>query len=287
MYIKDDRIKEMVHAYQIGRSRATLRDIRDTLSAYIYHYPRKVFNEAHERAIEFYLVVLEDLDRILLRFEKRDYRFLTWFTVVLRNLYLTFIRSRKPQPEATVSLQEPLPSQGRHEKTLEDILPDMRHAPDAFIENDPNVLDTMERIIDEHHITRDGLLFRIHYLEVFRERVITPLMTFFEISFDEAFAKYEEAKRTYLQKYKRIMKLQDTISKLHRRAMECLQKGNEEKANKLFARKQGYVDLLHGVKIVVPYNYLAKMFAITVNAVTKVVQKIHTRLRTLFPQDLV
>ena len=50
----------------------------------------------------------------------------------------------------------------------------------------------------------------------------------------------------------------------------------------LASKKQNYIKKLHSIKINVPYDFIAKLFNITSNAVTKIINKIKTNLKEHF-----
>lgn len=265
--IADEEIKECVCAYQISRSPVDFAHIRDVLSSYIYHYPRKVFRASHEEASGFYLSVIEKLDSALLAYRRKNYRFMTWFTVVLRNSYFNYVRkinATKRRGVESVSFQSPITED---RLTLEDVIGAYDKEDDGSVENTRALMEVALKKVSS---IRDSLIFRMHYLELYRERIIPYLRQYFEMGHAEAALFYEKARDTYIEKYRRIMRLQDSITSITRRIEKS---EGKKQIDTLKKRKDGYVKTLNSVNLTVPYKFLASSFKISVNAVTKVIKK--------------
>lgn len=276
MYIHDDTIKQLIHRYQIARSQELFLEIREALSHYIYHYPRKVFRADHDAAMDFYTDVLENLDRTLLQFEAKDYRFLTWFTVVLRNSYLNYARNKKKKTKrslSSISFERIISRNKGKELRLEEIIQKTEGSPSTD-ERYLKIIKRLEAALDSSFSERDSLVFKIHYLEIFQANILTAIKQHFKVDIKKAIAIYEAAKASYIDKYSRALKLQDLILSTSERIRRYEKEGKQKKARALKKNRDRYISYYHGIKIVVPYKHLANLFNSSVNAVTKVIQKI-------------
>lgn len=292
MSIDDNFIKKAVLEYKASRSVITFKEINNHLSKYIYNYPRKVFGACHETALDFYLYYIERIENILLKYNETEAKFITWFTYTLRNSYLNYIDSKKRKEKYKkneVSMDAPLCAlYDREALTLHDVLYDTKKYSADFInflsesEND-NIEEISLKIfnyIENEFSNRDSLIFFIHNLELFINFITKPLIEFFNIDYEEAYSIIEKARATYIHKYNDIIKLQDSIAKINLKISEYKSKGLW--TVHLASKKQNRINKLQAVKLNVPNSFIAKLFDISVNAITKIINKIKKDLKKNF-----
>ena len=281
--IDDVFIKKAILEYKSTKSTLVLKKINEHLSNYIYNYPRKVFGTFHNNALEFYSYYIERIDNILLKYNETNAKFITWFTYTLRNQYLNFLDYKKRKEKykiEEISIDAPLYS--REALTLHDVLYDTKlysidNCIDDYIEK---LIFNMFNYIEKKFNNRDSLAFFIHNLELFINIIVTPLMKYFNINYEEAYSIIENARYTYIDKYNEIIKQQDKIAKINAKIYENNRRGISN--INLVSKKQNYIKKLKSIKINVPYNFIAKLFNITNNATTKIINKIKNNLKENF-----
>lgn len=289
-YIEDKFIKKAVSEYKASRSVITFKEINNHLSKYIYNYPRKVFGVCHETALDFYLYYIERIENILLKYNETETKFITWFTYTLRNSYLNYADYKKRKEKykkIEVSMDAPLCD--RETLTLHDVLYDSKKYSIDLL-NSINENDDIENIslkifnyIESVFSNRDSLAFFIHNLELFINFITKPLMKFFNINYEEAYSIIENARATYIHKYNDIIKLQDSIAKINLKISEYKSKGLW--TVHLASKKQNGIKKLQSIKLNVPHSFIAKLFNISVNAVTKIINKIKKELKENFKSN--
>lgn len=289
-YIEDKFIKKAVSEYKASRSVITFKEINNHLSKYIYNYPRKVFGVCHETALDFYLYYIERIENILLKYNETETKFITWFTYTLRNSYLNYVDYKKRKEKykkIEVSMDAPLCD--RETLTLHDVLYDSKKYSIDLL-NSINENDDIENIslkifnyIESVFSNRDSLAFFIHNLELFINFITKPLMKFFNINYEEAYSIIENARATYIHKYNDIIKLQDSIAKINFKISEYKSKGLW--TVHLASKKQNGIKKLQSIKLNVPHSFIAKLFNISVNAVTKIINKIKKELKENFKSN--
>ena len=284
--IDDEYIKKNISIYKATRSAITLKDINEHLSRYIYNYPRKAFGVNHESALDFYCYYMERIENIILKYNETEVKFITWFTYTLRNSYLNYVdykkRKEKYNNVEEVSIDAPLCN--REAYTLHDVLYDTKtyslsdyvHSTDDIENISLKMFDCIESIFN----ARDSLTFFMHNLELFINLVSKPLMNYFNISYEEAYSIIEKARATYIHKYNDIIKLQDSIASINLQIAENNRKGIF--TIHLASKKQQRIKKLQSIKVTVSYDFLSKLFDITVNAVTKIIKKIKNQLKESF-----
>ena len=289
MLIDDNIIKKLVSEYKTARSVITFKEIINHLSKYIYNYPRKVFGINHESALDFYLYYIERIENIILKYNETEIKFITWFTYTLRNSYLNYVDSKKRKEKykkTEVSMDAPLCD--REALTLHDVLYDTKKYSIYSINENQN--DNIEEIslkifnyIENIFAERDSLAFFIHNLELFINFITKPLMKYFNINYEEAYSIIENARATYIHKYNDIIKLQDSIAKINLKISEYNGKGLW--TVHLASKKQNRIKKLQAIKLNVPHSFIAKLFNITVNAITKIINKIKKDVKEHFKNN--
>ena len=289
MPIDDNFIKKAVMEYNASRSVITFKEINNHLSKYIYNYPRKVFGVCHETAMDFYLYYIERIENILLKYNETEAKFITWFTYTLRNSYLNYIDSKKRKEKykkIEISMDAPLCD--REALTLHDVLYDSKKYSIDFInsisDSDNNNIEEISlkifNRIESEFSNRDSLIFFIHNLELFINFITKHLMKFFNINYEEAYSIIEKARATYIHKYNDIIKLQDSIAKINLKISEYKNKGLW--TVHLASKKQNKINKLRAIKLNVPHSFISKLFDISVNAITKIINKIKKYLKENF-----
>ena len=105
-------------------------------------------------------------------------------------------------------------------------------------------------------------------------------MKYFNINYEEAYSIIEKARATYIYKYNDIIKLQDSIAKINLKISEYNNKGLW--TVHLASKKQNRIKKLQAIKLNVPHSFIAKLFKISVNAITKIINKIKKYLKENF-----
>lgn len=278
MNIDDEKVKLLVKKYQLGRSNAAYREIVDSLSSYIYHFPRKVFAKDNEHASEFYIYLLKHLDSILLKYEDRGCKFTTWFTYVLRSRYSNFVKHKKSLDKnetAELSLHS------RVDETGEELI-DRIAADDDDNESVKQLIAEINAEVVQVSSERNALIFRIHYIELFVGFIIPAICSYFRVNTKRALEISIEAKKSYLHHKDRALKLQDSISGLSIKIRKYELKGEKEKLQKLKKRKDEYSKIYKKIRLLVPMKFLSKLFELSENMVSKVIIKIRCGLKNSF-----
>ncbi len=284
--IDDEYIKKTISIYKATRSVIALKEINEHLSRYIYNYPRKAFGINHESALDFYCYYMERIENIILKYNETEVKFITWFTYTLRNSYLNYADYKKRKEKYSnieeISIDAPLCS--REAYTLHDVLYDTKtYSLSDYVDNTDdieNISLKMFNYIESIFNARDSLTFFMHNLELFINLVSKPLMNYFNISYEEAYSIIEKARDTYIHKYNDIIKLQDSIANINLQIAENNRRGIF--TIHLASKKQQRIKKLQSIKVTVSYDFLSKLFNITVNAVAKIIKKIKTQLKESF-----
>jgi len=274
MLIDDDYIKKEVSVYQMTRSTISLNKIIDTLSSYIYHYPRKVYLLNYDKAIDFYVYYIERIDKIILRYRNMDdIKFITWFTHTLRNHYLNYVDMLKRKNKF---LKQEV-SYDDNALVLYDVV--SYEDKDSESERFRNISNSILENIKLKYKERDVFVFTIRYLELFINNIVGIITEYLHIDYNQACHIVENARSTYIKKYSDIIKYQDRITNVNRKINEFikLSKSSESLLNK----KRYYIKRLSSVKLLVPYEFIANLINTNKNIITKIINKIKNELKQM------
>lgn len=274
MLIDDNYIKKEVSIYQMTRSTISLNKIIDTLSSYIYNYPRKVYLLDYDKAIDFYVYYIERIDKIILRYRKMDdIKFITWFTHTLRNHYLNYVDMLKRKNKFL-----------KQEVSYDDnalILYDVVSYEDKDSESERfrNISNSILENMKSKYKERDVFVFTIRYLELFINNIVGIVTKYLNVDYTKACRIIENARSTYIKKYSDIIKYQDRITNVNRKINVniTLSKSSESLLNK----KRFYIKRLSSVKLLVPHVFIANLVNTNKNIITKIINKIKNELKQM------
>ena len=274
MLIDDEYIKKEVSIYQMTRSTISLNKIIDTLSGYIYYYPRKVYLVDYDKAIDFYVYYIERIDRVILKYRKMDdIKFITWFTHTLRNHYLNYVDMVKRKNKFS-----------KQDLTYDEnalILYDVVSYEDKDSESEKfrNISNLILENIKTKYKERDVFVFTIRYLELFINNIIGIITVYLNVDYDGACHIVENARATYIKKYSDIIKYQDRITNVNKKISDNIKLAKP--CEKLINKKRYYVKRLSSISLLVPYVFIANLINTNKNIITKIINKMKNELKQM------
>ncbi len=274
MLIDDEYIKKEVSIYQMTRSTISLNKIIDTLSGYIYYYPRKVYLVDYDKAIDFYVYYIERIDRVILKYRKMDdIKFITWFTHTLRNHYLNYVDMVKRKNKFS-----------KQDLTYDEnalVLYDVVSYEDKDSESEKfrNISNLILENIKTKYKERDVFVFTIRYLELFINNIIGIITVYLNVDYDGACHIVENARATYIKKYSDIIKYQDRITNVNKKISDNIKLAKP--CEKLINKKRYYVKRLSSISLLVPYVFIANLINTNKNIITKIINKMKNELKQM------
>ena len=274
MLIDDECIKKEVSIYQMTRSTISLNKIIDTLSGYIYYYPRKVYLVDYDKAIDFYVYYIERIDRVILKYRKMDdIKFITWFTHTLRNHYLNYVDMVKRKNKFS-----------KQDLTYDEnalVLYDVVSYEDKDSESEKfrNISNLILENIKTKYKERDVFVFTIRYLELFINNIIGIITVYLNVDYDGACHIVENARATYIKKYSDIIKYQDRITNVNKKISDNIKLAKP--CEKLINKKRYYVKRLSSISLLVPYVFIANLINTNKNIITKIINKMKNELKQM------
>ena len=274
MLIDDEYIKKEVSIYQMTRSTISLNKIIDTLSGYIYYYPRKVYLVDYDKAIDFYVYYIERIDKIILKYRKMDdVKFITWFTHTLRNHYLNYVDMLKRKNKFS---KEEL-TYDENALILYDVV--SYEDKDSQSEKFRDISNLILENIKTKYKERDVFVFTIRYIELFINNIIGIITVYLNVDYADACNIIENARATYIKKYSYIIKYQDRITNVNKKISDNIKLSKP--CEKLRNKKRYYVKRLSSINLLVPYLFIANLINLNQNIITKIINKVKNELKQM------
>ncbi len=123
MRVREVKIKELIRKYKATNNEKVLVEIIKEISDMVYNYPRVVFNRSKDDCSEFYIYFIEDVKKIIKKYNENLASFNTWFNVVLKSRYINWLNklSYKRKKQVDIILWEDL-TLGTDDKNKEEKL---------------------------------------------------------------------------------------------------------------------------------------------------------------------
>ena len=273
--IPDSRIKEAVKAYKKGDEKSYDLLI-EMLSRYIYNYPRVSFGMNRDTCGDFFEYVLTRMKSILNGYRETDAKFITWFTVVLRNRYLNFVRGKNPKT--------------RVEEQAGVISFDFGYESNQSLHNfigdgktygEWNVLK-FDRLIND--LTKDlkekqRLLFHLYFIETIRPEDISFISIFIDKSFRESLNGISVIRNTMLEKYRLKNKLFQRLNDLYYDILKSQEENNKTRVENLKKKRNKVLDEYRRVKLTPSYESLSQFLGFPIGTVSTGIMRMKSAVR--------
>jgi RNA polymerase sigma factor (sigma-70 family) len=275
--VPDAKIKKSLRFYQRG-DETKLHDILTLLSPYIYHYPRIVFHTDGDRCGDFYVYMLGRLNGILHSYHETDAKFLTWFTVVLRNRYLNFVRERKntniPGDDCPfISLD----SEVRNAQSLHNCIADNRD----YLGSEQELYDLLIERISAALNPRRRLFFHLYYIESLRPEDVGFISITLNRTIKETLYGISRLKESALRRYERKQQSLDKLNVLFRDIVRSQKDGDAEETAKLRKRRDRLLEEYRRIKIHPSYEGLAGFLELPMGTISTNVSRMKRDVRAI------
>ena len=243
MSMDEEETLQWIHQYQLTKEERFRDKIIERLSPLFLNYPRYVFHiKDRDTLSDFYTLVLEQIDTILLSYKKELSKFSTYLNTVLKNLWLNLRREKWQKVE------------GSHFSKKEDSL----IAPSYLREEETHY--SVEKIFSEIDETKKYLILKLYYFDFFEEKDLLLLKRYTKRSYGECLAhlneimgELEKKRRRQSSFERRIANLHWTILKIHQKLTHPLDPLDREKwheeEKKLKRIQEEYLETYYSVVV--------------------------------------
>ncbi len=277
MNIDDEKIKFLIYRYKHEKI-DLLSEIADMLAIYVYNYPRIVFKASEDVCSDFYEYILRNLDKILNSYSICDARFITWFTIILRTRFFTFIKHQKSTDSKIMSLDR----ENVDNVTLHNKLNDYR----SYNSEEKK---RMNRMLDEITVflsDKMRLYFHLYYVDIIRPEDIRFVSVFLKRGILETVKGINKIKAELIERTEKKINIETKLEKIYQniiKAQEVSNKIGEKDARK---RQLKLLNEYMRVKTIPSYNSIAEFCGVPSGTVSSNIARMKRQVRKLIPEKL-
>jgi RNA polymerase sigma factor (sigma-70 family) len=275
--IPDEEMKGWIRTYQSGQ-RYVFKEIASLLSSYIYNYPRIVFGSDADLCGDFYEYLFRRLERILASYRETEAKFVTWFTVVLRNRYLNFLRERRARGQDYCEGNPiSLDSRDADAQSLYNVIAERRD----FVHSDQEKYDVLlESIVGGLNINQ-RLFFHLYYLESLRPEDVVFLSVSLNRPVRQTLAGIDELKESVARRYERKQESFEKLNQLYRRLVHAQKERDREAEDRYRQKRSRLLEEYRRIKIHPSYERLARFLGIPLGTVSTGVARMKRAVRKI------
>jgi RNA polymerase sigma factor (sigma-70 family) len=278
--IHDSTIKNMIRSFQRGDSRC-YNDIVDTLSSYIYNYPRIVWNSDSDRCGDFYEYIFRRFRKIILSYNETEAKFVTWFTVVLRNRYLNFIREMKNRDSedcdsGTISLDY----QYGKSQSLHNVIAEKKN----FLSSDCELFDRLVAKVVGNLNPKQRVFFHLYFIDSLRPEDVAFLSLTLNMAVRETMMNVTRLKESVVRKYAKKHAVLEKLNVLHGSLLRVQNEGKLEEIPGLRRRREKLIEEYRRIKIHPSYESLARFMGIPLGTVSTGISRMKSAVREILEE---
>jgi len=273
--VPDRRIKDTVKRFNSGNIEC-YKSIVELLSPYIYNYPRIVYRQDVDTCGEFYEYMLNRLRNVLAGYTESEAKFTSWFTVVLRNRYLNFVRSRSIVKNRT---WENIPLDDCEEKPhgLYNVLSDGRDYGRKKFEKYEQLIDKVVRNLREKH----RIFFHLYFIEALRPEDIGFLSIALDRNVKETITGITVIRESVMVKYKIKHSLSLRLNDLYNKLLHTRDK---EKISELKKKQRKVLEEYSRVKLNPSYESICRFLGCSMGTASTGISRMKIEVRKILEE---
>ena len=278
--IPDKKIKELSVYFKSGDEKS-YSIILNMLSGYIYNYPRITFGMDLDVCSDFYEYIFTRLKTILTGYRETDAKFITWFTVVLRNRYLNFIREKKykhrvEQQTAFISLDSSL----ENSRSLYSVISDGKDYRGSNFNGYYKLIDDIVKNLKE----KQRIFFHLYYIETLRPEDVSFISIHLDNSIRRSLDGISEIRNTMVEKYRLKNKLLQRLSDLYYDIIRKHRERNESEVEILKKKRNKVLEEYRRVKLTPSYESLSHFLGLPIGTVSTGIMRMKSAVRSFLKE---
>ncbi len=279
--IVDENVKALLRQYHTGDTRC-YSEILDMVSPYIYHFPRIVFCAPDDQCGEFYEYMLVRLRNILKIYRESQARFVTWFTVVLRNRYFNYLREKKNRD--TVEQGYDLVSldfRNEHEQSLYNLLGDSR---EYVHEGTAPYGDYVDRIVSGLR-KNQRVFFHLYFIENLRQEDVGFLAVTLNRTVRDVLKNIDVVRSSMLRKYEMKHEHLSRLNMLHHAILRGQRDRNKSEVHLLKVKREKIIEEYRRVKLNPSYESIARFLDVPIGTVSTGISRMKSAVRGILKEQ--
>ncbi|KPJ89533.1 MAG: hypothetical protein AMS17_01435 [Spirochaetes bacterium DG_61] len=273
--IPDETIKEHLRALASGKEMSYPK-IVSILAQYIYNYPRVIFGADTDQCGDFFEYMLFRLRNILDCYRESEAKFFTWFTVVLRNRYLNFVRAEYVKNRAQREMSSvSIDARWGDYSSLHGLIGDSRQ----YGEQQKEEYDKLIEGIVTNLKDRLRVFFHLYYIETLRPEDVGFLSINLDRSTRTILEGIDMVRNSLTKKYSLKNGLYQKLGALYNDFLRAQREGDHEKAEKLKKKREKVLDEYRQVKLNPSYEIIARILNVPIGTVSTGIMRMKRDVR--------
>ena len=273
--ISDEKIKDFVSRYVKGDDRC-YSAIVNMLSQYIYNYPRVVFGTDLDTCSDFYEYVLSRFKNILNGYRESDAKFTTWFTIVLRNRYLNYIRAKNAKYKVEQKLDiVSFDCSNNNSQNLYNIIGDNKEYMKLNNEEYESFIDNIIKNLKD----KQRIFFHLYFIETFRPEDVGFISIYLGRTVRESLTGIGEIRKSMTEKYRLKNKLFQRLNNLFYEIIKKQKEKNHQALEKLKKKRNIVLDEYKRVKLNPSYSSLSQFLGLPIGTVSTGIMRMKEDVR--------
>lgn len=278
--IPDNEIKKAVARYKKGDEKS-YKSIVDMLSEYIYNYPCIVFGATPDISGDFYEYVLQRLKNILQGYRESDALFSTWFTVVLRNRYLNFVRAESTRNRDEKALEfVSLDWRNNNDQNLYNIIADSKVRFDLDDYDYEHLIDSVVKNLKDKY----RIYFHLYFIETLRPDDVGFLSIYLDRNIRELIRGLEMVRTSMAEKYRMKNRLYRRLNALYYEILRNQKEKNQSIVEKVKKKRNKVLDEYKRVKMNPSYESIAKFLGLPIGTVSSGILRMKKDVKYYFEE---
>ena len=203
--IDDGKIKKLIERYQ--NNEAPISTVIEYLTPLIYSYPHIIAGLDEDSCSDYFEYLLTRMEKVISSYCVMDYKFMTWFSVVLRRQYYNWLKSKKNQIQDIPILNAPIDGESGDE--LISFLAYEEYRSTNSFEKLENMINTLP--------AREKTIMKLHYFSFFQEEDLFELSEIFSLEFQTVLKKYQNYSIPLEQREQKIYSIQEKLGLAYQR----------------------------------------------------------------------
>jgi RNA polymerase sigma factor (sigma-70 family) len=278
--IPDAKIKGYIRDYKSGEEKSYSLVV-NMISQYIYNYPRIVFSSDADICGDFYEYVLLRLKEIINAYRETEAKFVTWFTVVLRNRYFNYLREKRSRYILKESID--LLSFDLHNERAQDlynIVGDPRDYSSTGVKEYNELVDNIVRNLKD----RQRVFFHLYYIDTLRPEDLGFLAIYLGKEFRNVLMGIDRIKGSMVDRYEFKRALLQKLSELFYVIRRCQKKGDDTEVKEFRKKRDTLLHEYRRVKLNPSYKSISEFLRTPMGTVSSGILRMKQNVKQILKE---
>lgn len=259
-------LQKKITQYQTTKTDRLFHQISQTIAPFIRNFPKFAFHQKDEDTLsEFYLFVLPKLKKILSSYHEEKSTFATFFSKVLKNFWISFLRTQSSQKKKDLlNISSPI----SEETTL---------SKESYDEESDEFSIRIKTEIEKLNNVLQQIILKLYFFEIFSEEDLGLLRKTSQKDYTQCVIFLEKILSELCQKRKKQSLLEDRLTALQQKIL--LLQENLTKTTQLNELRNTYLHKYYSIRVHPSFNLIGEFLNISQNKIANTVYNFRKEIR--------